>query len=329
MARRTTRQNTEGKKPEANEENTVSTETEAPQESTTESTDSTTESTEPAKAPVDLTAFKAAVAAAAEAADTSTGSVPEGPLSEVTVQYRALEGIKAKNQAKAFVNEAMKDAMSNDDLPGARTFMSITDKALVAQSGGKGGAGAATREPADPTANFVQRVATLNLAYNLATGNVPEKVSEDWKTKVDELVSESSDTAASFLTWINADPETRGDEPEVSGVVRSAAKLAVGKAAKAGVSRGGGSFTGERRDIGVHIQSAFESLNEGDFLKIAAIRNHRSDEYGDTPPSAGAISARLFPDSGKSSMVKVGIKPDIKDGKKGATKVAVPADDEE
>ncbi|WP_409332795.1 DUF262 domain-containing protein [Trujillonella humicola] len=57
-----------------------------------------------------------------------------------------------------------------------------------------------------------------------------------------------------------------------------------------------------RRDIGAHIASAFEGLPDGAFLTVREIRAHRSDEYGDEFPSAGAISARLFPSSGRCTV---------------------------
>jgi hypothetical protein len=278
-----------------------------------------TSTDKPKAAEPDLTAFQKAVADAFSEADTTTGEVPVASLEGVTAAYRALEGIKAKNQAKAFVNEQMKNEMGKANLAGARAYLKIGDDALVAAAGGKG----SEKAPADPTENFVQRVATLQLGYGLTTSNVPEGVADDWSDRVNKLVGEVNEAANSYLAWANSDPETRGDEPEVTAVVRNAVKLAQGKAAKAGTSRGGGTFSGERHDIGEHIVNAFADKEVGDFLTIAEIRNTRSDEYGDNPPSAGAISARLFPKSGKSSMEKVGIKPDQKDGKKGAVKVEV------
>lgn len=311
MARRSTK-TTEATAPV--DESTTTEET-AVSESSTETATEAAPATE-AAAPVDLSNFESAVASAVENADTSTGTVPEADLSEVTGAYRALEGIKAKNAAKNFVNEKMKDAMNSDDLATARAYLSISENALVAAA-----AGTKSSVPADPTENFVQRIATLTLAYQLGVGTVPEGVGDGWEGKVEELVNSSREDATSLLVWNNSDPESRGDEPEASAVVRNAVKLATGKAAKAGVSRGGGTFTGERRDIGVHILNAFEGKDEGTFLTIAEIRNTRSDEYGDTPPSAGAISARLFPKSGTSTMEKVGIKGDTQDGKKGAVKI--------
>lgn len=302
--------------------------TEAPAEVTTPteeapvSTDTTPEapaSTEAKAVEPDLTAFKSAVATAIEESDSTTGDVPEAQVAEVTAAYRALEGIKAKNLAKQYVNDEMASAMNDGSLPRARAHLQLSEKALVAAAGG-----AKEKVPADPTENFVQRVATLQLGYALATSNVPEGVNADWQDRVTALVGESNGAATELFAYHASTSEDKGEEPDASAVVRNAVKLAQGKAAKAGVSRGGGTFTGERRDIGAHIENAFEALDEGDFLTIAEIRNTRSEEYGDNPPSAGAISARLFPKSGESSMVKVGIQPDTNEsGKKGARKVAV------
>ena len=97
--------------------------------------------------------------------------------------------------------------------------------------------------------------------------------------------------------------------------------LAIGKAAKAG-ARAGSTFTGERRDIGKHIAEAFESVEPGGFLTVAEIRKFRSNEYGDNPPSAGAISARLFPSGGGDCTIE-GVSGDTNDkGNKGGRKTA-------
>ncbi|MFC8616587.1 DUF262 domain-containing protein [Micromonospora purpureochromogenes] len=78
----------------------------------------------------------------------------------------------------------------------------------------------------------------------------------------------------------------------------------------------------QRRDIGAHIISAFTSLAPGVFLTINQIRNHRSDEYGDEFPSAGAISARLFPLTGRCTVP--GVEPGVNErGVRGARKAQV------
>lgn len=302
MARRTSKAQTENP---TTEEAPVSTETtEAPTEAATETT---------TEAPIDLTSFNEAVATAITEADAATGEVPTEQIEAVKTAYRALDGAKPKNAAKKAVNESMKDAMNSGDLPKARAYLMISENSLVA-----GGGGGGEKAPADPTEAFVQRVATLSLGYNLAVNNVPEGVGSDWQDRVNQLVTESLTPAQELLAFHQSDAE--GDGPEATAVVRNAVKLAEGKSAKAGSSRSGGTFTGERKNIGTHIESAFSDVEEGTFLTIAEIRNKRSDEYGDNPPSAGAVSARLFPSSGKSSMLKVGIRPDTQNGKKGAVK---------
>lgn len=270
--------------------------------------------------PIDLTAFKEAVASAVAEADDSTGVVPTANIEAVTAEYRKLEGLKAKNAAKKVVATGMKDEMDSDNLAGARAYLMLQDQALVAASGG---GSKAEKVPADPTEAFVQRVATLQLGYHLATNSVPEGVTDGWQEKVTEAVNESLAQADAYRAWLHNDSEDRGDEPEVTAVVRNAVKLSEGKQARAGSGQRGASHEGPRRSIESHVVNAFADKEVGTFMKIAEIRNVRSEEYGDNPPSAGAISARLFPKSGKSSLTKLGIKPTEQDGKKGAVKVEV------
>lgn len=84
--------------------------------------------------------------------------------------------------------------------------------------------------------------------------------------------------------------------------------------------RGSAAPAGRRRDIAAHIAHAFEDLPVGAFLTISEIRHTASPEYEGTLPSAGAISARLFPSSGP--MTLVGVVPDRRDGVRGARKTA-------
>jgi hypothetical protein len=58
----------------------------------------------------------------------------------------------------------------------------------------------------------------------------------------------------------------------------------------------------------------------GTFKTISQIRNEPSSEYPEDPPSAGAISARLFPSSGRDSTVP-GIIGTTRDGLRGALKL--------
>jgi hypothetical protein len=343
MARRTgrqadsntsTNQNAEAPAEAATQEDAVTTATtEAPVETPTENdqpaeqpTDAPAEGDAPSEkkeeAPVDLTAFEAAVEAAADEADETTGTVPEADIAKVTEAYRALDGLKAKNKAKALVNDKLSDAMNSGKLERARSYFNIGEQALVAAAGGT------KREatPTDPTEAFVQRVASLSLAYGLAVSNQPEGVAADAMDRANSLTESNREAASAYAAWLSQSEEDRGDEPEAPAFVKAAVKLAQGKPARAGSARSGGgsTFDGPRRDIGKHILEVFADKPVGTFLKVAEIRSTDTSEYKAGEASAGAISARLFPegDGTKSSMNKFGIKPDTQDGRKGAIKVA-------
>jgi hypothetical protein len=209
------------------------------------------------------------------------------------------------------LTDKMRDAMNSMDISLARSYMVLQDN-LSAGSVPK-----TERAPADPTEAHIQRVVGLDLARALLVR--PEGVSDDADSRAEKLYSEVYPQAESYLTWAADESETKGDEPEVPAFVKNAVKLALGKAAKVGGSRAGGTSTGERHDIGEHIRQAFEGQATGTFLTVAEIRNFKSSEYGDNPPSAGAISARLFPQSGKCTLEFVDPGQNDK-GNRGATK---------
>lgn len=331
MARRARTTNKSDSKPEsttteATEEASVTTATEemveAAEDTAAETPVEATESTEtPATDEIDLSDFKAAAERAVEERDSATGELPTAAIEPVLVEYRKLEGIKAKNAAKRWLDASMKHSMDELNIQQARAFMQLGENMTSAPSA----AGRAERAPADPTEAFVQLLAGLKLATQLAAQDVPEGVSEDWKDKANQLVQESADPARSYLEWLNADEEARGDEPEVSAFVKAAVKLSQGKSARVAARKSGGTatpYTGERRDIAKHIEAAFAEVEAGTFLTIAQIRAHKSEEYGDDQPSAGAISARLFPSNGKVNLPE-GIEPARNDeGRKGARKTA-------
>ncbi len=311
MARRNNQQSTPT--PEAPQEEIVSTTAEAPVETPTET--AAPEAPKKADTPIDLTAFQAKATEASENADSATGEVAPAFLEPVVKEYRLLDGIKAKNAAKAWLVEQMKAQMEAQSIVGARSYLQLSEGMTA------GSASHTPKAPTDPTQAFVQAEATLRLAAELHTPG--EGVAEDNEAKVVELVDASREQATGYLAWLQNDAEDKGDEPEVTAVVKNAVKLAVGKAAKVGgrTNSGGGTFTGERRDIGKHIQSAFADLEDGAFLTVAEIRKHVSEEYGESLPSAGAVSARLFPSSGKCTVE--GVEPGTNEkGNKGATKVA-------
>lgn len=265
-------------------------------------------------ADVDLTAFNGAVETAITQRDESTGDLAVEAIAPVVTEYRKIEGIAGKNKAKNALGELMKEAMNALDISLARSYMVIQENLSA------GATPKSERTPTDPTEAHVQRVVGLDLARALLV--TPEGVSDDAAERAEKLYGEVYPLAESYLAWSsNEDEATRGDEPDVPSFVKNAVKLALGKAAKVGGSRvGGGSSSGERHDIGEHIRQAFEGQASGTFLTVAEIRNFKSSEYGDNPPSAGAISARLFPHSGKCTLdfVKPG---QAEDGRRGATKV--------
>lgn len=289
--------------------------TEAPAESTTETTpevpaEEASQAEAKPEQEIDLTAFTERVEAAVAERDEATGEVPEASILAAQSEYRALDGLKAKNAAKKLVEERMREAMNQRDISSARAFMLVSDNLTAGASASK------EKVPADPKEAFLQRYTALVLAAQLVAEDAPEGVDPSTIT-VEDLVE-----AAKALRAYEADEsEDKGDAPEASAVVKAAVKLATGKSARVGGRSGGSTFTGERRDIGKHIAEAFEGEETGSFLTVAEIRKFKSEEYGDNPPSAGAISARLFPTSGKCTVE--GVEPGQNDkGNKGATKVA-------
>jgi hypothetical protein len=303
MARRPASSTTEA--PEVPEEETPDTDVEAPEE----------EGTEEETVETDLTDFKAAVEVAVATKDATSGELPTASLEPVRAEYRKLNGAKGKNAAKRYIDAAVRSAMNALDIQTARAHMELLDKAMTAAGSGTK---APEKAPADPTEAFVNLVAGLRMALEMV--DEPEGLKDGWNEQVEALIDAQRQSARDYVAWSKSDDEDKGEEPEIPGFVKAAVKLSQGRAAK--VSKASGTstpFTGERRNIGKHIEEAFAGVESGTFLTVAEIRNHRSEEYGDNPPSAGAISARLFPSSGKSTLE--GITPGTNEkGNKGATK---------
>lgn len=272
-----------------------------------------TEGTEPkAEVEIDLTDFQKVTGEAVDARDESTGEVPAEQIDKVNTAYRALDGIKPKNAAKNWLEEQMKAAIGDLNVQLARAYSMVKDNLSA-------GSAKSEKAPADPTVAFVNKVAAHNIALSLVQGNVPEGVEgEKALAQASELSTSLAEQVTQYQTWLDNEAEDKGDAPEVSPVVRSAFKLAAGKASGGGRVSGG---SGVRRDISKHIQAAFADAEPGAFLTVAEIANHKSEEYGDDSPSQGAVSARLFPASGKCTVE--GIEPvPATDGKpRGARKV--------
>jgi hypothetical protein len=283
--------------------------TDAPVDETTETPAETTEApaAEPA-APIDLTAFQAAVDEAVSTADESTGTVPEAGLAATLAAYRDLPDTRSKNAARNSCEEQMKAAVVAGNIIGARAFVDIKDN-LSSASGTKSSA------PKDPTEAFVSKVSVLAAAFNVASGTVPEGVSEDWVSKYEAKSAELTEQVKSFIAL----PEDATDEQvaEFSAEVRKVAKMI------AGGGGGGRTYNGPRRSVLTHLEQVFANEPVGSFITVTELSKRDSEEYGDEHPTTGAISARLFPPSGNPTLPE-GIEAVIpEDGTaRGARKVA-------
>lgn len=129
----------------------------------------------------------------------------------------------------------------------------------------------------------------------------------------EEAYGKLDDAAKSEYDATKAKLEEDGKQfAEVPEPIRQAFRLARGRAAGGSTTRtrkastGGASATttttpraprgdGTRKNIATHILNAFKGKPVGTVLTIAEIVKTRSDEYGEESPSAGAVSARLFP----------------------------------
>lgn len=301
------------------EDTVTATATDAPADQTTapaQDDNVNTENTQADEAVVDTKAFDEAMAAALENMDSSTGTLSTEQMHAVVGAYQSLDGAKPKAAVRAWIEQGVKEALSPEsgDIPRARALNAVRVEITKA----KGGGSKEPKAPSDPTTNFVEQVVALQLAYTHVTTNVPDGVAEDWNDRAQKLASEVVGDVAKLAQYSG-----EGEEPTVSPLARRALKLAAGKVGKVG--GGGGArtpFTGTRRDIEKHIKEAFADKAEGDFLTVAQIVSHTSTEYGSEHPSPGAVSARLFPKSGKCTVE--GIKPvDATNGQpKGAVKVA-------
>lgn len=284
------------------------------------------ENTEATEAPAEdksaetLAAFIAAADAVAAEADESGHLTPD-QLSPAVIAYRAIEGgIKVKNQGKEHVSSSMKAALLSgpDGFAKASAWNLIQDAILSAPGKAAGGDKEPT-PPANPAKAYAERVATFRTAFALVAAE-PVEGYEEFLPDETALATE----AKRYLDWAASTDEDKGDAPEISPVALAAAKLSLGKPAKVRKAKGesagtGAVYTGPRRDVAVHIENAFADKPSGTFLKISEIRAVPSDEYGDDAPSAGAVSARLFPASGKCTVAGVVPGKDA-DGNRGATK---------
>lgn len=266
----------------------TSTVTETPD--TTEATDSTTEATATEATPeFDLTAFKAAVDAALAERDSATGTLAEAPIESVKAAYRDLDGAKAKNAAKKHLTDFLQNAIDEMDIVLGKATMILSKAVQNAGSASKG----APPTPTDPTEAFVQRLTVLNLAYNLVATDVPEGVDEEAaRAKVTEAVEANDEAARTYLEWASKPEADRGDEPEVSALVKKAVKVAMGKGVGS-VKAGGTAHEGPRGNVARHIQLAFADQPLDTFMKVSEIAKAKTEEYPNGNASPGAVSSRL------------------------------------
>lgn len=273
-----------------------------------------------AKIEATVDAFKAKAIEAAGQADDE-GHLNPDQLSPVVESYRAVEGgNKGKKLAKDFVTEQMKEALTSGPtgFVAAMAWNSIQDAIQTAptKSGGSGG-GTRTATPVSQTQLYADKIASLRLALELAEANVPEGVDENWEDKV----TGDLDKAQALLDFHSTEQAEDAPEPEASPVERAAVKLASGRGPRKAGRPSGAPYQGTRRDVAAHITNAFANHPSGTFLSIAQIKATPSEEYGSDSPSAGAISARLFPKAGPDKMSVPGVVAAQEDGKNGARKI--------
>lgn len=271
-----------------------------------------------------------------EEVDKTTGTVPDGLKAEVRKAYSGLTGVKYKNAGRQFLQDRMHENMEqyNPADPStaaaavaARSFLELFKEV------GKGviKSESPVAKPVDPTEAHVARVAAALIAPNLILP--PDGVSDGWQKQAQDKAAELAPQVQTYREWLKANANKTGDEraeePEVDEIVKAAAKVALGrglgaarKPRAAGEGKASTPFTGTRRNIQTHILEAFAAHPVGTWLSVADIAKFESSEYGTDHPSTGAVSARLFPKSGESTIP--GIKGEIRDVK-GGLKYAEPS----
>ncbi|ANA86157.1 hypothetical protein BH765_gp95 [Gordonia phage Kvothe] len=238
--------------------------------------------------------FEAQVKTALREADDATGVAAKSFLEGAVLAYRAITGgIKYKNLGKKWLQNEISNAINEARFPNAVTLNAINE--LIQ-------AGSASAEPAvtvDPKEEYGKLIAAHETALDYLRENVPTDAEgyevPDTETAFEEL--------SNYLDWEGTEDRDEDDKPELGDVATVALAIIKGKKAKKARKSGGGtrvsSYDGPRRSVAKHIESAFEGLESGTFLKIVDITKHTSEEYGDDNPSSGAVAAALFPKSGK------------------------------
>jgi hypothetical protein len=154
--------------------------------------------------------------------------------------------------------------------------------------------------PTDHTAAYQTRVDALATALDalVAIAN---------HNGCDVVPSVNTDASANIVAHNTSDVALSDDYKSIAAMVR--------------VPRTGGTnrtYTGPRRSVPAHIESAMADVPVGGFMKIRDIARSTTDTYGDDHPSDGAVGAALFTRDGVPRTIGniIGV---IRDGNRGAT----------
>ncbi|EYR65083.1 hypothetical protein N866_15310 [Actinotalea ferrariae CF5-4] len=147
------------------------------------------------------------------------------------------------------------------------------------------------------------------LRYSALTLN--RDLPEDWNTY---RIRERSAWLAELAVTLWSRPVT-GDEAAVREAVAAAGPVPeIREDADAPVRTG-------RGDIAAHIKNAMRTVAPGEFMTVSQIARVPSADYpAGSPPSQGAIAARLFPRTGRPTTVP-GVRAEIREGRRGATRL--------
>jgi Holliday junction resolvase-like predicted endonuclease len=296
-----------------------------------------------------LDAFQKAAQDAVDNADASDATMTEASVAIVKEAYGQLPAGPVRTKARKWLDERMRAEIGEVHIIQARAFMTLESEVKAAGN---------TREtiaapPVDPTEAHIKRAAALFISANFALPG-PD-VAEDWATRVSQLSQSLSGEVATYrdylkahATWTaDARPESIPDgtpegtevdvkgpaptEPEVSEVVRDAARIAQGRVAsprKPRANKGETSATpvvrgprsGERRDIKAHILEVFAGKPVGTFLKYGEVAKAGTSVAPNGDTSQGAVYARVK--SEKWDAQGTGLRAAEEGGVQGIRKVA-------
>lgn len=216
--------------------------------------------------------------------ETYLAAVDAGDLDAAVTAYRAMDsGDKAR--ARARIADVARDYIMAGDLVNAQFAVAVQDAQSVKIN---------APTVIDWNERVATRLATLDRAADLVrTGQNGPEVPEGTVLDFDVIIARAAELA---------------DDEAVHAAAVKIAEQAIGRGT---VAAGG--------DIAAHVDEALRQ-QDGDFMTVAEIRNALTDAYpGDQRPSAGAISARLFPRDGSDCTIPgVTPVPATKDAPNGA-----------